>query len=567
MAGFIIEKVLEVAKEKGLSFAKEKWFENKIKEEITTFDLDFEREVLDCNSFELFLRENNNINKIFEFTYGSFNNKYKSDAEFINEISNEAYNYFNYHKEKIGNIKTDNKDVFYKYFERLIKIINELIFEKLSPESKSIVKLVNKSFSGQNERILNLLEEIKNSQKELNINVSENEMINSLKSSGLNFTEEKRIKIANGQNIKGEVTVKYDESISKFKNVSELQRYVYFTQKPLNLDLISFKLISGENVIEELLIESNYNGPITKLNFISKGEIELLKKSISDSSSKGKVRATLSITPVKEKDKFRINLEDDNYNIVLSNIDLSIEERKMVGKNLVAVLSNKEQEDSLLYIKFIVTFDSKFIMNTRVEIIPRKKELAIYHLEKFNLFLKLKSNNSKRLIGRIIDNCEILFEGNFNVEYDDEMLAREIEFVKNVIYIQDKVNIKIDLSKEFTDEDIDEISKLKEIINTGKIELRDRIITAKINEIFNLSNLLPGKEIAFTFKSDEKYEIFGHEVDLGTLLYVYSKVKIKSINKETFIGETIEGTKKLCISPKYYGDFTFEEICEREGLN
>lgn len=593
MSNFIVDKIIELTTNKGIDSAKEKWFENKLKKKISEFNSDFETEVLDCNSFGLFLDKDDNINKIFDFAYETVRTGYNSNAEFINEISNEAYNYFNLHKEEIKNIKTNNKEIFYKYFEKLIKIINELLFEKLGPKEKSIVKLIDNNIGEKIEqsslangiqfnKILSAQEKADNklemliqqliSQNVVNasvnskdININKNTLSELLKKNNINFTEENEIVVSDDQELEGEMVLKYNDIIKKFSKPSDLITYAYYTQKPFDLDVVSLTIKKGKSILEETVIDKDYTGPTARISFKCYGGMKIATKSYEGPNDSSKFNSGLQIIPPKINEFIVANIENDNYDTILNNVVFKIEERKINDDNIIVILSNKDQHNSYVYIRLILKFADNNLVNTKIQVSARESDSAIHNLQFLKLLMKFKEN--KTIVARKIDSGEIFFEGNINLENDENSILEEIKFIKTVLYIQDKLSIRIKVSSKGSTEDVKNIFDLKEILDTGKVELEDLTITNTYDDKIDTSKIIFENEHSLRINCNKKYKVFDTEIDLGERIYILPKVKIKSIEDSKITVETVEGSRKLCVFPKYYGDFSVEEICKMEGIN
>lgn len=366
--------------------------------------------------------------------------------------------------------------------------------------------------------------------------------------------------------ISGELIVKYNDFLSSFKNFQDMLNYSYYTQMVIELEPISFKLKLEDKVIKELIYDKKYKGKVLKLGFTSYGDIKFISETFESVSETEKLVPKLEIHPPKNiEDIVKINIESEDYDTILSNMELRVQSRKLLQDNhLMVSLSNQGQKDSNIFINFDVEMNQGEVIKTDIKLQPMDKQSALDNLKWLKTVRDIK--HVRNIIARDCLDGIVLFEGIINFNDDYEQIEEGITIIKKILFIEKKLGIRLDIPYEINNEDIEDIENLVSILETGKIDIPDITLSGQPEELTDLNNLKVDKIYMFEFSSNDKYRILGNELDLGEHVILLEKVKIKDLNEMEFVLETEKESKKIRIYREYYGKYSLEQIKEKEGF-
>jgi len=586
----MIPKLIENLTEKGVNVAKEKIYINKLKESIREFNTNFDNTELDCGSFQRFIEDEKNLEKIFNHLNNVDTIERISDKEFVHNISNEAFEFVNREKHRIGHPSIEDKAVFEEYFNDLIAIIDNFIFSQLKLEGKQITNLIignaksNTQTIIQNadmrtNQVLSELGEIKEllltqsdtTRKSNNIELSEgvianNKLMQSLTDSDIAFDSETKIILdSNEGDVKGEFIVKYNDFLANFNSVNGMLNYLYFTRKTIELEPVEFRTMVGDKIIQEWKTDEKYDGKVVKLEFTSYGEMLIIEQRLKETMNQIDCKSKLILCPQDIDEYLKVDLENEDFDTILSNIIFKIQERRILDNNhIVAILSNKGQEDSYIYVELVIEMKDGTIISTKINIKPMKKNKVIYNL-KCSMLMKKLEQSTKLYVRKVEDNS-IAFEAYIKTQRDKKYIQKDIELMKTIMFIEKELNVEFDLPNRIKNVEIDDIFTLLEIIKSGKVKFPVSSLTFTFDENTTLDKLSKNDKLMFHFTSNDKYEIFNKEIDLGEQLIVLPKVIVKDLQKNKLTIESLEGSNNLIIYKKYYGDHNIEEIFEKEDI-
>lgn len=442
---------------------------------------------------------------------------------------------------------------------------HQVIMSKIEDLSSNMIK---------KEDLQKLLNEFKkiNRRIEFNMETQENSFFSTdikemLKENCIDIVEQNITSIFNEDGkVKGELIVKYDDFLSKFRNFQQLLNYSYYTQTVIELEPIAFKLYLEGILIKEIIYDKEYTGKVAKINFASYGEVRVITEKFKANEEADKVVSKFVIHPPQRiENAFKVNIESEDFDTILPNIDLKVENRKFIAENhLIATLSNVGQKDSNIYIKFDVEIRQNKVLNTNIQIQPMDKKSALDNLKWLKTIKFLKS--VKKILARDCEDKRILFEGNINLNNGGENIEEHIDLLKKILFIEKEFGVTFDISNEIDYETIKDIENLINILKTGKIEMPDFILTINFEANSKYDKLKENEIYMFQLSTSDKYKIFNKELDLGDQVILLEKVKLKNINEDGLTLETQKESKKIRIYKRYYGDYSLQQIKEREGF-
>ena len=210
----------------------------------------------------------------------------------------------------------------------------------------------------------------------------------------------------------------------------------------------------------------------------------------------------------------------------------------------------------------IIEMKDGTIISTKINIKPMKKNKVIYNL-KCSMFMK-KLEQSTKLYARKVEDNSIAFEAYINTQRDKKYIQKDIELMKTIMFIEKELNVEFDLPNRIKNVEIDDIFTLLEIIKSGKVKFPVSSLTFTFDENTTLDKLSKNDKLMLHFTSNDKYEIFNKEIDLGEQLIVLPKVIVKDLQKNKLTIESLECSNNLRIYKKYYADHNIEDNFEKE---
>lgn len=390
------------------------------------------------------------------------------------------------------------------------------------------------------------------------------EMKETLLENNCNVLEQNITRVTNTQgNIKGEIVVKYDDFLIDFKSFQDVINYAYYNQKIIELEPVALKLSYEDKLIKELIYDKNYNGKVAVIKFTSYGEIQFIVETFKDMIEGEKSKSKLEIHPNPNIEKtLKITIENQDYEEILSNITLRVENRKdLKDNNFILKYSNINQDFVNVYISFDITFNLHEIINIDTKIQPMNKKSSIDNLQCLETIKLIQ--DAENVIIRDDNDNQILFEGqiNFN-EYHTDILE-DIKLVKSILFIEKKLGIKLEIPNKISDKDYDDIVNLVKILKIGKIELNNSNVKSKYKIDSNFDTLEKMKTYRIQFLSNDMYQIFGIDIDLGEQVVVLEKAQFKEIKENEIYFETEKESNKIKIYKNYCADYELDEINER----
>lgn len=559
--------ILSGAKDK----VKEIQIEKELNQVIMNLNLKYENQEIDCGTFEKFLYENMEIIKGYFINLNSAN--YKIDSIFIDEISEKAIKFINHEKEKINYTKLKDESIIKQYFKELFLDINNIIESNLSLADKVTINAINRNMNDnyndlkeQSDKMLEILKIIQNSTNQDKSNTLDKELINKLKNNNISFCEEASIKIEHSNHeVKGMFLVKYNKFLSKFKNLSEVLNYSYLTQKPVTLEPVAFKLIIDGEIIQEFKYPNEDDSLLIPLEFNSEGGIEIATGYFENNKNENTVLSELTIIPQEKSFDKSIRLENENFETIIDNLNVKVED--IINKDGVTttIISNKNQENALVHITFKPSIDKEgnIVSNsTNFEIVDPSNALSIMYW--INVMMKVKESRSLR--ARMVDGNDLLFEGVFN--FDDEIdLEIEKDLIQKILYIENKLNTKFNLPSEPIVNYIDEINYLKSILDTGVGYINISSFSMENKEGKLEVDIPKDTKVLMNFICKDKFEIFNKEIDLGEKIIIITEACIRECNENNIVMDVYQDSVNISVSKKFYnGDFDVKSILKEQNL-
>jgi len=454
----------------------------------------------------------------------------------------------------------------------LVKLLVEKkhIIEQKEEHSLIISKIDNLNekleFKELEKRISSLEQSLRLTNENNNSNVNSliisNEIETALRENSIHFDKETKIYLNDDSgNIEGQLIVRYTDFLSNFKNFSELLNYSYYTQKVIKLEPIVFRLKLGNRSIYEKIYAKDFSGRSVGINFTSYSEISIIAEEVNKSIDYENQTVVFEIHPPK-LDYFKVSIENGDYEQLLSNIELKIISRKMTEENHInVILANNDQVHASVNISFIMKFNNNKVVNTTVNFKPMRKNVALDHFRFLNFMKKISQQES--IVVRNLEDDKILFEGKIDVQWNKN-IEEDIEIIKKILNAEKKLGVTFNLTEIISKDDIEDIINLNSILCNGKLEMPS--LTVKIDYEDKIEDITSNKTYMFTFVSDDKYKVFGQELDLGEQIIILSKVEVSKLDKNTLELKTLQGSRNLHIYRKFYGDYTIEKIFEIENI-
>lgn len=558
-----------------LSGAKDKVKETQIEKElnqvIMNLNLKYESHEIDCGTFEKFLYENVDIIKGYFININSSN--CKVDYIFINDISEKAIKFINYEKEKINHSKLKDESIIKQYFKELFIEINNIIENNLSLIDKVTINAINRNTDNnyrdlkkQNDEMLEMLKIIQNSTNQEKSNTLDKKLIDKLKNNNISFSEEASIKIEHSNHeVKGMFLVKYNKFLSRFKNLSEVLNYSYMTQTPVTLEPVAFKLIIDGEIIQEFKYPNGDDSLLIPLEFNSEGGIEIATGYFENNKNKNQVLRELTIIPQEKSFNKSIRLENENFETIIDNLNVRIEDIITKDNITTTVISNKHQENSQVHITFkpSIDRDGNIVSNSaNFEIIDSSNALSIMYW--INVMIKVKQSTLLR--ARMIEGNDLLFEGVFN--FDDYIdLDIEKDLIQKILYIENKLDIRFNLPSEPIVNYIDEINYLKSTLDTGVGYINIPSFSMENKEDKLEVDIPKDTKVLMNFISKDKFEIFNEEIDLGEKIIIITEACIRECSENKIVMDVCQDSTNISVSKKFYnGDFDLKSILKEQNL-
>lgn len=566
--------ILSGAKDK----AKEIQIEKELNQVIMNLNLKYENQEIDCGTFEKFLYENVEIIKGYFINLNVAN--YKIDSIFIDEISEKAIKFINCEKEKINHSKLKDESIVKQYFKELLLDINNIIESNLALTDKVTINAINRNTDNnckdiknqnnhvieQNNEVLAILKAMQSNINQEQSNTLDKKLISKLKNNNISFSEEASIKIEHSNHeVKGIFLVKYNKFLSKFKNLSEVLNYSYMTQTPVTLEPVAFKLIIDGEIIQEFKYPNEDDSLLIPLEFNSEGGIEIATGYFENNKNENKVLSELTIIPQEKSFSKSIRLENENFETIIDNLNVKIEDIINKDNITTTVMSNKHQENSQVHITFkpSIDRDGNIVSNsTNFEIIDSSNALSIMYW--INIMIKVKQSTLLR--ARMIEGNDLLFEGVFNFD-DDIDLEIEKDLIQKILYIENKLEIKFNLPSEPIVNYIDEINYLKSTLDTGVGHINIPSFSMENKEDKLEVDIPKDTKVLMNFISKDKFEIFNEEIDLGEKIIIITEACIRECIGNKIIMDVCQDSTNLSVSKKFYnGDFDVKSILKEQNL-
>lgn len=137
----------------------------------------------------------------------------------------------------------------------------------------------------------------------------------------------------------------------------------------------------------------------------------------------------------------KVNIYNAQYDLLLSNINLSVEKRShREDGSIEVILSNKKQLSSFVFIKFKIVIKNMKVISTKINASAMHKERAFDQLT----FLKFLSTFDKtnKILAYNIDDNKVFFEGVIGEQEMSHVSEDEIDYIQKVVDFP-RVNNKI----------------------------------------------------------------------------------------------------------------------------
>jgi hypothetical protein len=603
---YILKEAFEALKGKGYKKISEVYYQKKLNNLLYWFNNEFIDTGIDCGSFEKFLKESKVVTDIINFINPTYSNiKALNKDQLVQQISKLALAEVNRKKVELG-FREEPMEIYTDYFQRLIEILEEFIFDSLSIENKHMTEIIirdNQEIDKSIERKIDqstsiiqgdvakfsseILEKLTELEKQINnggkfyeqqTNLSKEvkfplEQIKQFADDNAidyNYTEEITIKHdEKRENVKGFLVIKANDFIKGFKSTNELFEYAYREQISLNLEPIYYKYTLGNKVINERYIDKDYSGEVVKLSFESLGDAKLIISKQNTGIKELELDNSIQVIPQEMEFLLNAELENKAYETLLSGIRFCIESREVIDDRVLITISNSSQKTFPIRVRIAIEIEGVGVENIKVVgskffINPMVFTSNFSIIKSLQLLKKIRAN--ERIIVRNMEDGSVFFEGNLTLD-DDFDIEERYAFYTKIAFIEDNLKIRFSLPNTIELEEIKKVESLYIILMTGKEEFSDLTMTSSFNQEIDIGKFEDDKTYMFTFRSNDKYQILDQEIDLGEQLYVLSEVNIQNTEKNILTISTVEKSRKFRVFLKYYDDNILDNILEKEGIS
>jgi len=211
------------------------------------------------------------------------------------------------------------------------------------------------------------------------------------------------------------------------------------------------------------------------------------------------------------------------------------------------VFSNYEQEDSDLEICFTVD-----VRNTstdfKVNINPSGNESLLKYVE----FMSMFGTNTKLTI-QVLPSHGVFFEGyikDINYTCAFENIEDEIQFLRNIVFLEDRFNKKINIPSEIFQDDMNTISYLINVLNgTGhegdwnEAEFEMKLTPENRDMLLEKDNI----PMIISFLIDISVNLFDDVFSISKMRRTFQKAYFKNLNKVKKLVEVLDVGDKIKI--------------------
>lgn len=321
-----------------------------------------------------------------------------------------------------------------------------------------------------------------------------------------------------------------------------------------------------ENEIDVYNFEELFDSKIIEILISSENIYEEKVSLTQDRSLRQEKLEVYNVKTHNELDQFfNVNLYNEHYDLLLGNIKLSIDNRRqMQDGSILVTLSNKDQIEATIQIKFEILINNMKPMNTKINFSAMKKDSALNQINYIKFLNNIKKQN--KLVAYKIGESTPFFEGSLNTQELENISNEEIEFLKSIVDIERRLHINLILPVKSDRQDIERVENLSSIIKTGKLELPELTVNSSFEDHLDNSKFPSNSTFMFSFSTTEKYEVFGMMLDLGEQLYILPRVNVEEVKGKELKIKTQEGHKNIIIYKDFYGHYSLEEIMKREKM-
>ncbi|PKM52355.1 MAG: hypothetical protein CVV02_00950 [Firmicutes bacterium HGW-Firmicutes-7] len=412
--------------------------------------------------------------------------------------------------------------------------------------------------------IINVVNEMHDHQSVSNINVDD-AVGSKLKASLVNYNKENRYYI---NSARGEIRVQFivqkTELISKFNSIEEICNYVDENQSPVTLNAVGYKVFSKGKIIDEITVNSVLAGDSIILDFTSYGMVHIIDNFIDEHKDNEKYHSQLTISPSTPDILSTVDFYDSEMNFILKNVEFSYDRRYTDKGLLKTVLSNRHQKENSILVEFVISNDEVGVefLNASINIDNKKSNSVEAILKWFEIELALHNGDVTFVIrsakGDVSANLPFRYDAK---QLDVDKIQSNRSYFKKLLFIERKLGFTFDLPDKISFYDFEVTEHIYNLIKLGKTTLQPYTRNFVLNE--NINELMVGGIYQFSFEDSEPILLLNKEINLGVQRYIISKAEVVSTSNNMKI-KCCDDSVNLRIAHQYYGDFSLDEVIERE---
>lgn len=380
--------------------------------------------------------------------------------------------------------------------------------------------------------------------------------------------------------INGELIGKFDIQIKKLPDdhnkvfdlpVEYLAYCVQVASEPtlaLMVDTINEK-IYWFHVTKEWIRASNYASNKTSVRIhlndeccFDRTNIGYLKQweEIAKENRKHKNMLQQLLDAQQGKTFLRMNLLDESYSPILSNIKMSVITRQEnEDGSFTFVMANTHEFEEMVFVQVNVLLSTELKPTLQIKLSPMSRENAFHNMMYFKCLAQLKKGG----VFYLADNhSDFWASGAVQLDEKLENIEKSIKFTKTVVDLERRINEKLPLSQtELTVNELKYVQELVTITQSGFVA----VAMSGVNLPY------PSHEIDVNEALRLKIPVIGAEIhwgiNLGKKILASSKPFIitrEEVN-ETFLEPDPEGKFVIIFEQFYNGEYS--EVFERIETN
>lgn len=393
-------------------------------------------------------------------------------------------------------------------------------------------------------------------------------------------------KLHGGKVFRGRIVFEIPEKYKHLNNINEICKYSYYKQIPITLKTVLVEISVASKVIKIFESELKSN-KTSEANFVTDigMDIDLGDLNFTDEI----VSSEITLQPQEFPEGITVNIDNEQYESLLNNIEIRLEEIEEKDNQLIYVFSNKHQESNPIYLKIPTKFElessGKYVfIKSSFEFQPRDHAMS-YHNLCFSL-LQLKILEAQTITICDSSTGDMVFRGNF-LDIDIENAKNLIRFWKSIYFIEKNISIKIATPKIITERDFKEVLLVSKIIREGilirksssnlslsirpeSLEYFKQFIEKSVKNSISICIRRPkaGIELFETKLLTTSQIVILTECNLKNADEILDKIEEANEDKSLELELSFQARSQIIeIYPQYYGSDDVKRIIEKEKIH